>query len=227
MKSPNVSDLLEKISTAIGNSEFPAVSKIEFDLLMQNVRQLYNELDTLRNANPPAKQIQQPARQETLQPEELIAHTGLNTNKHLLLGETAETAKEKPITAAELAETIKQKEVKPQVTPVSSINENIKHPGSLNDKLKPEGANAVHRKLGAQPLKDLIDLNKRFVLLNELFEGNNEKFLETIKHLDSLATYTEAQSFIMNDLTKALHLDPTSQPYRLFVKLIRQKFGEE
>src|SRR5687768_115596 len=44
-----VSELIGKINWLTAQSSFPQLSKLEFDLLMQHVRDLYQELDALRN----------------------------------------------------------------------------------------------------------------------------------------------------------------------------------
>ena len=46
MKSSKISDLLDKINKAIENPAFPGISKLEHDLLMQHLRNLYEEVDT-------------------------------------------------------------------------------------------------------------------------------------------------------------------------------------
>src|SRR5688572_25430951 len=46
---PKVSELVAKINWITSQSSFPDVSKLEFDLVMQYVRDLYDELHSLRN----------------------------------------------------------------------------------------------------------------------------------------------------------------------------------
>src|SRR5260221_14355563 len=44
-----ISELMGKINRLAAHPSFPQVSKVEFDLLMQHVRDLYDELASLKN----------------------------------------------------------------------------------------------------------------------------------------------------------------------------------
>jgi len=108
-----------------------------------------------------------------------------------------------------------------------AINDNIKPSGSLNEKLKTSSVTEVHKKLASKPLKELIDLNKKFVLLNELFKGNTEAYSAAIAHIDSLNDHESAQSFINTQLISNYAWDDSKQSTRMFYKLVRMKFGLE
>src|SRR5258708_4690066 len=51
MKSKRIAGLIGKINEAVTDARFPGLSKLEYDLLMQHLRSLYEELDALRNVN--------------------------------------------------------------------------------------------------------------------------------------------------------------------------------
>jgi hypothetical protein len=156
-------------------------------------------------------------------------------NEHLLLGDFAEKQPLKNET-----DKIEKKNAEPEkiaavnpaapanagVEKVTSINESIQHPGSLNEKLRSAGKE-VHKKLASKPLKDLIDLNHRFTLLNELFKGNAVAFSNAINHIDELSDFNSANSFIQTQLAANYYWDENSQTTLLFVKLVKQKFGVE
>jgi hypothetical protein len=228
MNPSKISDLLNKISKAIEHPDFPAVSKLECDLLKQHLRNLYDEVDAL---------CDEPQTQKEPVAETLSKRPVIRPNDNLLMKEepvvkkAVEPVKEEVITEKPVAKLIIKK-AEPVVeknaqTISGSINENIKSTGSLNEKLKTSSAVEMHKKLATKPLKELIDLNKKFVLLNELFKGNTEAYTAAITHIDTLADHETAQTFITTQLITNYAWDESKQSTRMFLKLVKMKFGVE
>jgi len=244
MQSSKISDLLNKINGAIENPAFPSISKLERDLLMQHVRTLYDELDALSlNSLSEANNTIQEKKETAV----LTKRPVLRPNDNLLMKEEAPANKivepEKKAEAVIVKEEkvvvakaeVKEIKVEPVIekiekkvqTTATSINENIKSGGSLNEKLKTSSSVEIHKKLSSKPLKELIDLNKKFVLLNELFKGNTEAYTAAIAHIDTLQDYDSAQSFINTQLIANYFWDESKQSTRMFTKLVKMKFGVE
>ncbi|MDB5284832.1 MAG: hypothetical protein JWO06_3907 [Bacteroidota bacterium] len=226
MKTAKIFDLSEKISKLIGKEGFPNLSKIEYDLLMQHTRDFYEELATLEitpvDKEKTGEMVKEPVAKRTFQ-----------SNRKLLLDETVIETVEKvvvkapPIPIRDEPAIVSKTITNAKSDGSSTINESIKHPGSLNEKLKSSAPAEVHKKFATKPLKDLIDLNKRFVLLNELFKGNGEAYSSAITHIDSTGNYEEADAFIKSQLVTNYFWDESSQTSRMFMKLVKQKFGVE
>jgi hypothetical protein len=253
MKPPKISDLLDKINRAVDNPAFPAISKIERDLLMQHIRSLYDETDTLmlqagsEGASPDKKEATSNAttiiKRPIIRPnddlfikEEAAVHKVAEPVKKaepVVIKEPVIIKEEKVVVAkAEVKEVKVEPKVEPRVekkaqTVSSSINETIKAGSTLNEKLKTSSAVEIHKKLGSKPLKELIDLNKKFVLLNELFKGNAEAYASAIAHIDSLSDYESAETFISTQLAANYFWDEGKQSTRMFTKLVKMKFGVE
>ena len=233
MKPAKIFDLSEKINQALKNPDFPNLAKIEYDLLLQNIRAFYEEAILLQNA--PANELTKQAGNTGLQsgPEIPVAKKTLHSNKSLLLDEPAieklevPTVKEKPAVTKQEVTLARPVNSAMKNDKTATINDSATLSGSLNEKLKTSSATEVHKKLATKPLKDLIDLNKRFVLLNELFKSNAEAFSAAIAHIDSLEDYSTALTFIQSQLVSNYFWDESSQSARLFMKLVRQKFGQE
>ncbi|GAJ17419.1 unnamed protein product, partial [marine sediment metagenome] len=54
-------------------------------------------------------------------------------------------------------------------------------------------------KLQSQPISDIgsaIGLNEKFLFINELFNGNSEKFEETISYLDNAPNFNDAFNYL-------------------------------
>lgn len=242
MKSPKISDLLNKINKTIENPAFPAISKIERDLLMQHVRNLYDELDTLGLSIGTEPEVESTIKNETVtNSSNLIRKPVFRPNEDLLMKEEVQVnkvaepvkkveavvAKEEKIVTAKAEIKVEPKVEKTIKSASSSINESIKSGGSLNEKLKTSSTIEIHKKLSSKPLKELIDLNKKFVLLNELFKGNADAYTAAIAHIDSLEDYDAAQSFINTQLVANYFWDENKQSTRMFTRLVKMKFGVE
>ena len=213
MKSTKISELLEKINRLADNADFSKLSKLELDLLLQSLRDLYAELDAVRNAASDGKL------------EVTITKRSLNPNENVLIKEPL-IKKEEPVVIPTLKveKPISDEPAQKQITK-SSINESVQSSSSLNERLKAE-SKEVHKKLSTKPLKDLIDLNKKFILQNELVKGNSEAFSAAVQSIDLLDEYSLAEKFILKLQTEN-NWGATSQSTSLLVKLVKQKFGIE
>ena len=237
MKTSKISELLGKINRAFENPAFPVISKLELELLKQQLRDIYEEVDNLSATTPPAETVKETSKKQA-EPDPAFStkRSVIHANDNILLNEQPVVQK--------IAEPVEQQiEVKVKETPViempevknpktsqtaaSSINESIKTGGSLNEKLKTTSTVEMHKKLASKPLKELIDLNKRFVLLSELFKGNAEAYAAAISHIDTLPDYESAQVFITTQLASNYYWDESKQSTRMFTKLVKLKFGIE
>lgn len=207
---PKVSDLLNKINRLA----LLPLSGIEIDLLKQHLRELYDELDTIKNQEQIVKN--QDVIHET-KTQELIAvlQQEIVVEKEEAIPIEKYQVKEKQRVAEKVGIATKSQ-------PKSSINEIVQSSESLNSKLK-TSSKEIHHKLSVKPLKELLDLNKRFVIVNELFKGNAEAFAKAIEQIDATNDFSSAEVLIRSQY----QLDESSQTARLFFKLVKQKFGEE
>ena len=231
MKSSKISDLLDKINKAIENPAFPGISKLEHDLLMQHLRNLYEEVDTpSSNDKTVENDVPIVVKRPVIRPnEDLLIKEEVPVNKAAEPVKKVEAVvvKEEKVIAPKAEVKVEPKTEKVVQAVSSSINEGIKSAGSLNEKLKTSSTTEIHKKLASKPLKELIDLNKKFVLLNELFKGNTEAYAAAIAHIDTLADYEAAQAFITNQLVANYFWDESKQSTRMFSKLVKLKFGVE
>ncbi len=189
---PKISELLNKI-TELTNSS--SLTTLEFDLLKQHIRNLYEEVQQLKTSIEELKEVKQE--------EPKI----IKTNNESVLHVT--TSNENAVATKD------------------SINEKISSSGSLNEKLKTNNKKEIHKHLSTKPLKELIDMNKRFVLVNELFNGNSDSFSQAVQHIDSVENYEDAKTYVQTELLSKYQWDEASQSVRMFLKLVKQKFGEE
>lgn len=193
---PKISELLNKI-TELTNSSM--LTSLEFDLLKQNIRNLYEEVEQLKSGltkeTEAVKELKQEQPKITKVNNEPVLHV-IPSNEN--------------VTASK-----------------DSINGKTTSSGSLNEKLKTNNKTEIHKHLSTKPLKELIDMNKRFVLVNELFKGNSDSFSQAVQHIDSVNEYEDAKGYIRTELFHKYQWNEASQSVRMFLKLVKQKFGEE
>ncbi len=217
----NVSELVEKINAIASGGNLTGLSRIELDLLQQYLRSLYEEVENAKsrpahNITPPVKQEVAPeaeVEQESIQPELLIAAVNEPKEENVV------------ITKAPLKEEV-TRPVKEEKPIKGALNEVIKSGGGLNEKLKTT-SKEIHRSLSHKPMKDLVDLNKRIVFVNELFNGDIDAFNTAVGNIDRVEDFEGAQQYIREQLMEKYKWNETAQSTRLFLKLTRQRFGVE
>lgn len=228
MTPSKIPTLREKIFARLSNKDLAELSALELDLLMQQVRELYDELDALRNERarqltPPKVEIL-PKREVILPPaEEKVIVQPPAVKQEVKQKPAIEQPVDKIV--PETASThVKETSSRPAAV---SINERIDTATTLNEKLKTgTSVTEVHRKLSSKPLKNLIDLNKKHVLLHELFGGSAINYSNAIDEIDACADYTSAQNHFHSQLS-AYNWDENNQAVRMFARLVKQKFGVE
>ena len=209
----NVSELLDKVNRLASTT---SLSKLEKHLLKEYLRELYEsieEVDVKEETPVLVKQVLEIQKEESIEPEVIIAD----------VSPVVEPEKE-----------VKQK-VKEVVKPVlgsiltsvkASINEVVKPSASLNERVKGAGKE-IHEHISTKPMKDMIDLNRRFVFVKELFGGDSDALVKSVSHIDSLDDYDSAFDYCSRTLSASYNWDEKAQPVKLFYKLVKQKFGEE
>ena len=93
MKPSKISELLEKVNRLAAGADFSKLSRLELDLLMQHLRDLYNEVDVVRVVATNNSAI-------TPTPETKITKRTINPNENVLI--TEPVAKKEPVVEKEL-----------------------------------------------------------------------------------------------------------------------------
>ena len=103
---------------------------------------------------------------------------------------------------------------------------NLDNSTSINDSFA-SGApeKTVADKLRQQPITDLksaIGLNQKFLFMNDLFEGENEKFNDAINKINSFKTLQEALAYIDREISSAW--DKENSSVINFMDLVERRF---
>jgi hypothetical protein len=113
-------------------------------------------------------------------------------------------------------------------TIVREINETIVvEKTSLNDKLK-EAKTEVAQMLVDTPVKDIkkaIGVNDRFVIINELFRGDEVMYERSIKTINSFDIWPEAEYWIRRELKLKLSWQDKNEIVQQFDQIVKRRFS--
>lgn len=112
------------------------------------------------------------------------------------------------------------------------LNENVaktksEENGSLNDKLK-QGKPELMEVLKESPIKDLrkaIGINDRFLFINDLFRGDESMYERSIRTINGLGNFAEAEYWINRELKVKLGWNPDDPTVLHFDQLIKRRFS--
>lgn len=108
------------------------------------------------------------------------------------------------------------------------INESISvQQESLNDRLK-QARIELGEVLKEVPIRDLrkaIGVNDRFVFINDLFRGDEAMYERSIKTINSLHVFSEAEYWIKRELIVKVGWDANSEIVKYFFQLVKRRFS--
>lgn len=120
--------------------------------------------------------------------------------------------------------TLDLQEQKLQIEINDLINDDKK---SFNDLLK-ENKIEVASQLTETPIKDLrkaIGINDKYVFINELFKGNESLYENSIKTINNLSVFPEADQWIKSELITQQQWNTQSDIVKHFNHLVRRRFA--
>lgn len=138
------------------------------------------------------------------------------------INDESETVVEK--NQIDLLDAIVEEEVKSDsiTIPKDEINQSI---NELHSKT-PQTSLADH--FGQQPINDLtkeIGLNERFLLTENLFNGNSSDYNEAINTLNNFETSEQALKYFKGDLVKKYDWNIKKTQVKRFIKLVERRYN--
>ena len=97
---------------------------------------------------------------------------------------------------------------------------------TISDKLEQSVDNSIAARMQRKPVSDLIsaiDINDKFLFLNELFGGSMDKYNKSIRSLNSFSTLLGAKTY-MSELQIEFQWDCNSDAYKKLADLIERRF---
>jgi hypothetical protein len=118
---------------------------------------------------------------------------------------------------------------KPAVAVDSNVNERFRaERPTMNEKFSKPVSSSVadtlsNRKI--ESLKNSISSNQRFGFINELFDGDNMTYYQTIQQLDEYKNAEDAKQYVLHDLSSKYDWSKKQENVGKLLRLIERKFS--
>lgn len=100
-------------------------------------------------------------------------------------------------------------------TNTSSLNERFQSTSSIADKFEQRN----------KSMNEIIDLNKRLLFVDVLFNGNTQLYNQVLQHIDDYKTASEAIHFVEFNKAKLQINEKKETVYKSFLEIIQKKFS--
>jgi len=204
------------------------VSELERDLLLDDIKQLYQQVKhTEVGQLEPAiiQTIEQASVKEIVNHKILDFDSDLASPDSSLIQSKEENVK--PAINEPTYGILSTQHVTEQIiTKAKSLND--VHNGeerSLNKQVIQKPKTTLNQQHSYKNLSSLIDLNKQHVFTQELFKGDTTAYTNAIKYINETTTVEQALEYIDTQLIPQYQWDRAAQSTKLLDKLVRQKFG--
>jgi len=225
--------------------------QIDKDLLLEKTRSLYEQIIALENVPREEKMSGQPSAQENDIPaveetdETVVVEENERTpeiqteeNQEILVAEPEETVgepekegiplmEEKAIERMAEVEPTEEKTEEPVVLPKTTLDLFSESPETLGDTLTPAEKPVVADNLQMNSINDLreaIGINDKFLFINELFNGDLERYNKVIDELNGFSGLSGAQTYL-TELQVQYQWAEEGRAYQNLNILLERKFA--
>jgi len=216
-------EIVELLEVIIEQSEVISgynkqIPQIEIDIILSNIRELYEKYRSLEKLNKnshnisESEKVEKPKTETIIKP--IIKESVISEPETIAPTKNLEEIKQVEEKVAVIEENIETEENPPQkkskikkpsvdlFSAHATIADKFKDDKkSLNEKLSSSQTDkSIAAKLQKNPIKDLktvIGINEKFKFINELFEGNLQKYNDGIAKLNNFSSFEEADKFLL------------------------------
>ena len=99
---------------------------------------------------------------------------------------------------------------------------------TIYDRIRQQNNPTVADKLSSKPVGDLkksIGINERFTLINELFGGNQQLFMESIDKINNVNAYDDARKMLYEELAGKLKWNTEGNTFHVLDELVKRRFN--
>ncbi|TBR18691.1 MAG: hypothetical protein EPO57_06100 [Chitinophagaceae bacterium] len=132
-------------------------------------------------------------------------------------------------TIGQLKETVQklQIELEAQGNNGNEINAHFSQKESLNDKLKVEKVEVLQslKKATIHNLHKAIDVNQKFIFIQELFKGDEGLYDKTVREINKFTNYAEAEFWMEEELLSKLKWEKANSQVQQFYGLVKRRFS--
>jgi hypothetical protein len=211
------------------------IPQIEFDIIMENIRKVYQNLHMLQNTEDPYTYFEEKIREDTVIKNMVTSTPNEEPSVQYVPDEVPEPVFKIQVDETEVVEQpaepdplLKKKPVRIQVQEPASDLDMFSDAGSgFTEKLRQAREKSFgHRTSQAKSddLKSSININEKFLIINELFGGNLRDYNETIEKFNSFQDVKMAMEYL--DLLRKKNVwDSGSGVFVRLKELVENKFA--
>jgi hypothetical protein len=181
------------------------------------------------------------------EPIQVVAETPSTTSEGFLSrilkvkpSEKTAEVKQEEITKQEVKTVVAQVAEQPVAKPALQVSRTVypdadtttgnrfKGQETIYDRIRQQNNPTVADKLSAKPVGDLkksIGINERFTLINELFGGNQQLFMESIDKINNVNAYDEARKMLYEELAGKLKWNTEGNTFHVLDELVKRRFN--
>ena len=241
MSLKKVSKLIEKINILHDNLLSPdeAISTIEKDLLLNYIRQLYEEVLVFQTSDERTKT--KDSAHHVIDLPAPAAETPAVSSPVVQKATTNIVPASESIVQTEKLLEVDRKSSSLPTESLSNANEPIKEgPEETEDNsfnfsnellslFEVKEAKELSEKLSSLPISNLttaMGINDKFLAVNELFGGNNTAFNECVNMINNMKSYDEAKSFLLRKVAAKYNWGDKEKHSKVesFVSLVKRRF---
>lgn len=202
---------IQEIENIVSNyKNYSQIPQIEIDRVLSRIRNLYDSLILLKNAStepvPEDLEITSQTKSETEIKESISAGKTEQPKDDKLIEVEEEKAidstddTKSPVKSSQDLPLEKEKPVDTKKEPETLADLFLNSKSFRSEELAEKNpVMDLSSKLQSQPISDIgsaIGLNDKFLFINELFNGNSEKFEETISYLNNAPNFNDAFNYL-------------------------------
>ncbi len=225
---------IQEIEKLVGNLNISTIPpRIELDLALSKLRNVYELLSMIRSdaeQEVSSENIADEKVIETIKLEKVI-ETAMSKEEVIIPQEPETIVAEEPVKAEipkeEPVLVVKKPEPEPpkKKKEAAILAEKFNTDNSINDNIASAAKKEnVTNKISGQPIEDIgrnIGINDRFLIIRELFDGNNDNYNKLIKQLDASTNAEDA----LGILKSTFPAESEHEGYQLLTQLTHRKFN--
>ena len=197
------------------------IPSIELDLIMSNIREVYEYFLHLDKENLPPIPFRLDNKKE--KPVAVPPGNGEEVSPPVVQEEDSVPAMEIEMEMEEQHVAQRTEAAEEKRRTADLFSEQV---STLADKFKEKSEPRIADKLQHNSLTDIrkgIGINEKFRFINELFDGSLRIYEDSIQKLNECSTSEDADTAI-NDLKSAFDWSPDSEAATMFIEIIRRRF---
>lgn len=207
--------LIQTLESLEKDIENTSLSAIEKDILLKKIASLYENLLN-RNATQQVVQKNEQVVENNQQVQELKPIEPIAVQEKKAVEVVAETTIEENSRATSVVEEDLKKNN-------NLLDSKIEKP-LLNERFQPQ-SKGLNERVAQGDLKKLIDFNRQFVFIQELFQNDAISYMKTIERINETEKIEDAILYLNNEIIHKYKWKPEQESVKLFEKIVRQKFG--